>query len=116
MKNKFLALSFNLNFLVFPLIAFISGRILALASVFRKRLAFARPKRTLCLQRIFQNRFAFTSFFRNFALIRARTYSVSAKKEQILLFCSRLFVTLEEITGFLCIQAIREIEDFEGYG
>ena len=28
------------------------------------------------------------------------------------LFC----LTLEEIAGFLCIKAVWEIEDFEGYG
>ena len=38
--------------------------------------------------------FAFYSFFRNFAIKRWRNYSVSAKKRIILLFCSRLFVTL----------------------
>ena len=32
---------------------------------------------------------------RIFALIRARGYSVSAKKEQISLFCARLFVSLQ---------------------
>ncbi len=29
---------------------------------------------------------------------------------------ARLFVTLEEFAGFLCIEAVWEIEDFEGYG
>ena len=49
------------------------------------------------------------------SLIYSRTYSVSAKKEQILLFCSRLFVTLEEIAGFLYIKAMQRIEKIQGY-
>ena len=48
--------------------------------------------------------------------INSRTYSVSAKKEQILLFCSRLFVILEEIAGFLYIKAMQRIEKIQGYG
>jgi multimeric flavodoxin WrbA len=46
-----------LNFLVLPRLAFISGRILALASVSEKRLAL-----------IFQNYFLVTIFIRNFAI------------------------------------------------
>ncbi len=31
-------------------------------------------------------------------------------------FLKDIFVTLEEIAGFLYIKAVWEIEDFEGYG
>ena len=61
------AFSPYLNFLVLPRFAFISGRIAL----------------------IFQNRFAFTSFFRNFALLSANLLS-TRKKKQTSLFCSSL--------------------------
>ena len=38
------------------------------------------------------------------------------KKSANRLEVADFFVTLEEFAGFLCIKAIREIEDFEGYG
>ena len=40
-----------------------------------------------------------------------RIYSVSATKtNEFVLCCSRLFVTLEEFAGFLCIKAVPRIE------
>ena len=54
----------KLKFFILPRSAFISGRILALASVSQKRLAL-----------IFQNRFAVTSFFRNFGYAELTMHS-----------------------------------------
>ena len=34
---------------------------------------------------------------------------------RFILYCSRLFVTLEEIAGFLCIKAMQGIVNFWGY-
>ena len=45
-----------------------------------------------------------------------RHFSQTAKKKkQISLFCARLFVTLSEFAGFLCIKAMQRIEKFWGY-
>ena len=46
----------------------------------------------------------------------ANLLRLGKKRNEFLLFCSRLFVTLEEFAGFLCIKAVWEIEDFLGYG
>lgn len=32
-----------------------------------------------------------------------------------ILYCARFSVTLDEFAGFLCIKAVWEIKDFEGY-
>ena len=37
------------------------------------------------------------------------------KKKRVSLFCTRLFVTLEEFAGFLYIKAVWEIEEKLGY-
>ena len=60
--------------------------------------------------------FVLPPFFRDFALSDGEFTPSRQKKEQVPLFCSRLFVTLEEFAGFLYIKAVWEIEDFEGYG
>jgi len=64
-----------LNFLVLPRIAFITGRILALASVSEKRLAL-----------IFQNPLFFTTFFRNFAVFDGEITPSRQKKNKFFCF------------------------------
>jgi len=61
-------------------------------------------------------------FFRNFATKSRElfhfvqgNFSVSAKKESILLFCSRLFVTLQEFSAFHSIKAVWGIRGKWGY-
>ena len=46
----------------------------------------------------------------------ANLLRLGKKRNEFLLFCSRLFVTLQEFSAFLYIKAVREIEDFLGYG
>jgi hypothetical protein len=45
---------------------------------------------------IFQNRFTFTSFFRNFAAKSREVTTLGKKKKQVPLFYSRFFVTLHQ--------------------
>ena len=54
-------------------------------------------------------------FFRNFANKLAKILRLGKKRDKISLFCSRLFVTLEEFSGFLCIKAVWGIERKWGY-
>ena len=52
----------------------------------------------------------FLLFFPNFAVYDGELTPSRQKKRAFFLFCSRLFVTLEEFAGFLCIKAVPRIE------
>jgi len=45
----------------------------------------------------------------------AKLLRLGKKKKRVSLFCSRLFVTLEEFAGFLYIKAMQRIEKIQGY-
>jgi hypothetical protein len=61
-----------------------------------KDTSLERAKRTKFerLAKNFQNRFAFTSFFRNFAGYSGEVTPSRQKKKRVSLFCAQLFVTL----------------------
>ena len=91
---------------VLPRLAFISGRI---ALIFQNRFAFTIFFRNFCFAEVTVSRkwerksgfsFAFRSTFRNFALLRARTYSVSTKKE------TSFFVLCSTFCNFVRIRSI----------
>ena len=80
---------------------FLISSFLYVLPLFYGHSAFARPERTLCLQRISKIRCSLQPFFVTLRYYREVTPS-RQKKKRVSLFCSRLFVTLRyyrEVTG-----------------
>jgi len=59
--------------------------------------------------------FVLHSTFRNFAIKDGEITPSRQKKKRVSLFCTRLFVTLQDFSAFLCIKAVWGIEGKWGY-
>ena len=70
---------------------------------------------SLALTSFFAKTWAVSEKSRIFAIGNHENTPSRQKNKRVSLFCSRLFVTLEEIAGFHYIKAMQRIEKIQGY-